>query len=218
MSKFINQLVRRFSTQPNSSYRTINLIPLYNKLKASHHTDYIGEPVTQLEHFVLAAQSAEKHHPNDIDLIAGAFLHDIGHQLDSHREMKDPTTGEVLGLHDHDRMGAEYLQQLGFSDKVVAVVGNHVTSKRYMATVGKDKYLQTLSPASLKTFELQGGFLTPVEIAKFQKSPYFRESLLVRKYDNDGKDRSQLLMPINESFNYYFHIVTLSALGFSVKR
>jgi putative nucleotidyltransferase with HDIG domain len=190
------------------------LTPLYSKLKSSHHTDYIGEPVTQLEHFVLAAQTAEKHHPQDIDLITGTFLHDIGHQLDTDTtaKMKDPVTGEVLGLHNHDQMGAQYLSELGFSDKVVGVVRNHVTAKRFMATVGQAQYLQKLSPASLKTFELQGGFLNKGEMATFRADPYFHESLLVRGYDNAGKDRAQLLRPIHMSLDYYFNLAIFSIL------
>ena len=51
------------------------IFSLYNKY--GHH-DYIGEPVSQTEHMVLAASVAEDE-GCDEECILAAFFHDIGH-------------------------------------------------------------------------------------------------------------------------------------------
>ncbi len=191
--------------------RRQQLCHLYQLLKQSHYNHYIGEPVTQLEHFVLAGQIAEKYHPNDTNLITGAFLHDIGHQLQP-MNMTDSKTGEILGVIDHEQIGANYLQKMGFSNQVVDCVRNHVKSKRYLSTTNPN-YLKQLSPASQKTLQLQKGLMTPSEIKSFQTEPFFKQSLLTRYFDNCAKDRNQLRMPIETALDYYFKITCQSLIN-----
>lgn len=148
----------------------------------SGHDAYFGEPVTQLEHALQCAQLAEKA-GTDIDTVVAAFLHDIGHLLPP-----DEGAGYMdgYGTVDHERLGADYLRNLGFSEKVAQLIENHVNAKRYLVYKNPD-YFARLSEASLKTLEFQGGPMTPNEAATFEKNPYFREILQVRGWDEQAK-------------------------------
>jgi len=93
-------------------------------LMLSHKNDYIGEGVSQLEHFILAAQYAEDEHPNDNQLIVAAFLHDIGHQPDCDgKDRMVDENGQILGIQNHETVGENYLRKMGFPERVCNLVG-----------------------------------------------------------------------------------------------
>src|ERR1700741_4954809 len=82
---------------------------LYEKHGAE---DYIGEPVSQIEHMSQAASLAEEEGYED-EVILAAFFHDIGHLCES-----DGATESMdgFGTVDHEKLGADYLRKKGFSD------------------------------------------------------------------------------------------------------
>lgn len=143
---------------------------------------YYGEPVTQLEHALQCAQLAEKAGA-DPETIVAAFLHDIGHLL------PPELAGGYMdgyGTVDHERLGADYLRELGFSEKVAQLIENHVNAKRYLVFKNPD-YFARLSEASVKTLEFQGGPMKKGEALAFETNPYFREILQVRGWDEQAK-------------------------------
>lgn len=59
-----------------------------------------------------------------------------------------------VGVTGHERIGAEYLNKLGFSSKVSTLVESHVPVKRYLT--GKyPQYYNTLSAASKLSLKYQ---------------------------------------------------------------
>lgn len=59
-----------------------------------------------------------------------------------------------VGVTGHEKIGAEYLLQLGFSKKVAALVESHVPVKRYLT--GKyPEYYNSLSAASKLSLKYQ---------------------------------------------------------------
>src|SRR6201994_158910 len=76
--------------------------------------EYAGEKVTQLEHMVQAAQLAEAQ-GFDNETILAAFLHDIGH-IAEHENEENGMNG--FGIMDHEALGADFLLERGFSEKV----------------------------------------------------------------------------------------------------
>ena len=148
----------------------------------SGHDAYFGEPVTQLEHALQSAQLAEQSSA-DRETVVAAFLHDIGHLLPA-----EAGTGYMdgYGTVDHERLGADYLRGLGFSEKVVQLIENHVNAKRYLVARSQE-YLARLSEASLRTLAFQGGPMTPDEAARFEQHPYFNEILQMRRWDEQAK-------------------------------
>lgn len=109
----------------------------------------------------------------DEETILAALLHDIGQFATSSDQMQmlcdasalaelDPgavekynTSSSVsVGVTGHERIGAEYLRKLGFSEKIAQLVEAHVPVKRYLT--GKDKaYYEGLSAASKLSLKYQ---------------------------------------------------------------
>src|SRR5436190_16813366 len=76
--------------------------------------DYIGEPVSQVEHMCQCAQLAEKEGYGD-EVILAAFFHDIGHLCEHIMPLKSM---DGYGIVDHELIGASYLSQKGFSSTI----------------------------------------------------------------------------------------------------
>jgi predicted HD phosphohydrolase len=175
-----------------------SIIALYERLGSA---DYIGEHLSQYQHALQSAMSAM----SDIDLmqtyneytrnctITAAFLHDIGHLIGMdgtgndqlNFEMVDEN-GKTLGVKGHERVGFEYLQQLGFPQLVCELVGNHVEAKRYLCTTN-NKYLNTLSKASLATLYLQGGLMNEDELCNFINQEHCKLYVKMHNYDDNAK-------------------------------
>ena len=144
--------------------------------------DYIGEPVSQLEHMCQSAQLAEGV-GFDEEVILAAFFHDLGHLI-----KQGPTTemmGE-FGVKRHEQLGADFLRSLGFSEKIAQLVENHVQAKRYLTFRYPDYYTK-LSEASKQTLIYQGGPMKEEEALKFEKDPLFEVSLRMRTWDEEAK-------------------------------
>ena len=144
--------------------------------------DYIGEPVSQLEHMYQMAQLAEEAGHDD-EVILAAFFHDIGHLV--------ATTGSYAsmdgyGALSHETIGAEYLRRKGFSEKLISLVESHVVAKRYL-TYKYPEYLRQLSVASQKTLLIQGGVMSEEEAIAFESDPLFDLKVQFRKWDDEAK-------------------------------
>ncbi len=92
-----------------------------------------------------------------------------------------------LGVVLHERIGADLLRRLGFSERVCALVASHVEAKRYLASKTSG-YLERLSPASRGTLDWQGGPMSAAEAEAFAAGPMFQDKLRVRVWDEAAKD------------------------------
>ena len=156
---------------------------LYEKYGAA---DYIGEPVSQLEHMGQAALLAERAGSSE-EVILAAFFHDIGHLCELEGESMDG-----YGVKDHEGFGEAYLERMGFSDTVSRLVGSHVAAKRYLTFKHPDYYAQ-LSAASRQTLGFQGGPMKAAEAAAFEDDPLFEEMVSLRTWDDLAKETDQPL-------------------------
>jgi putative nucleotidyltransferase with HDIG domain len=124
---------------------------------------YHGEAVTQLQHALPSADAAHKSGASEEE-IAAALLHDIGHML-------DPASAGGYGIVDHDRLGALWLRDYGFSDRIARLADGHVDAKRYLVATNA-AYCSRLSPASQATLLLQGGPMTkPLHLKRIRSLP-----------------------------------------------
>jgi len=155
--------------------------------------DYIGEPVSQLEHMSQAAERAIAQGADD-EVVVAAFFHDIGH-LCVPRTAANNLHG--LGTVSHEQIGANFLREKGFPERVAMLVENHVQAKRYLTAKNPD-YFARLSDASKKTLEYQGGSMTDEEAARFERSPLFNDSLQLRLWDEEAKQEHRLVLPLDE--------------------
>jgi 2-amino-1-hydroxyethylphosphonate dioxygenase (glycine-forming) len=153
---------------------------IFGLYKINGSDEYVGEPVSILEHSFQAAQMAENE-GFDNDVILAAFFHDIGHLLPNQNEMKG------LGHISHEVVGANFLYKNGFAKRIALLVRNHVEAKRYLTFKYPD-YYEKLSEASKKTLEFQGGKMTIEAAKEFEKMPMFPLYLKMREWDDKAKE------------------------------
>lgn len=144
-----------------------------------------GENVTQLMHMMQSANCAIKEGASN-EMVIAAFLHDIGHFLEGKEDMGG------YGRQDHDRLGAEYLLNSGFPDRLAKLVNSHVTTKRYLTFKDKD-YLNELSEASKITLKFQGGPMNVIEALAFEADPMKELYIKIRLWDDLGKETGLLV-------------------------
>ena len=142
--------------------------------------EYLGEPVTMAEHMLQGAWFAEQEGASD-ELVAAALLHDVGHFTSEFGAYSPDDTEDKH----HDDAGAEVLAPF-FPKVVTECVRLHVAAKRYLCATDPS-YDAKLSPASRHTLSLQGGPMNATEIAEFRSSPFYKEAVRVRLWDEAGK-------------------------------
>jgi len=162
----------------NSQQITAEILALY---AGPPGQESYGEGVTQLDHALQCAKFASDV-TDDSETIIAALLHDIGHLCAPDADQM----GEV-GTEDHEGIGAAYLFELGFSQKVADLVGAHVSAKRYLVATNAE-YAARLSPASAETLRYQGGPMNAEEVAAFENDPLLQDKLQMRSWDEMGKE------------------------------
>jgi putative nucleotidyltransferase with HDIG domain len=152
---------------------------LYEKYGA---TEYHGEPVSQLEHMFQSAVFAEDFGYDD-DVVLAAFFHDIGYFLKN----KNYAQMNGFGHTEHEKIGAAYLRDLGFSEKICRLILEHVNAKRYLCYKYAD-YYNNLSEASKNTLTFQGGPMNESEAMTYENDPLFDTIIQMRKWDEAAKE------------------------------
>ena len=150
--------------------------------------DYIGEPVSQLEHMSQAAALAQAE-GYDNEVILAAFFHDIGHLCVA----GETESMDGMGNVDHEKLGADYLIGLGFSQRLADLVQSHVIAKRYL-TFKHPEYYEKLSPASRVTLGFQGGVMSAEEAAIFEENADADLMVRLRYWDDEAKQEH---LPVN---------------------
>jgi phosphonate degradation associated HDIG domain protein len=150
--------------------------------------DYIGEPVSQLEHMCQAARLAEEE-GYDEEVILAAFFHDIGH-LCEHIMTVSQMSG--YGVIDHELLAGTNLREKGFSEKIARLAEHHVEAKRYLTYKYPD-YYNKLSEASKITLERQGGKMDATEAGFFEMDTLHPLYVKLREWDDKAKLEHQPL-------------------------
>ena len=170
-------------------------------------SQYGREAVTQLQHGLQAARLAERHGASS-ELVTAALLHDIGHLLHDL-----PEDAPEHGVDDrHEVLGERFLSR-HFSAAVVEPVRMHVDAKRYLCAV-EPAYRATLSGPSEQSLVLQGGPMDGAEVAAFEASEFYRDAVLLRRWDDQAKDAS-LETP---QIQYFAAMVDEAARSFEATR
>ena len=138
---------------------------------------YYGEDVTQIEHALQCAVLAEATGATPA-LIVAALLHDIGHLVVDPEDVSDVD-------HRHENIGAETLRNL-FGEAVCQPVALHVAAKRYLCFT-EPSYGAELSAASRHSLLLQGGAFDRTQAGAFERLPFWREAVTLRRFDDMGK-------------------------------
>jgi phosphonate degradation associated HDIG domain protein len=136
-----------------------------------------GEGVSQIEHALQCAALAEAE-GDAPSLIAASLLHDVGHLFED----------EAVALSTdarHEAVGAAALKDL-FDEAVRQPIALHVMAKRWLC-LREAAYYDALSPASQASLAMQGGPFDEAQAEAFERRPYWREAVALRRYDDLGK-------------------------------
>ena len=153
--------------------------------------DYIGEPVSQIEHMCQAAQLAEAE-GFDEEVVLAAFFHDIGHLCE---HIFPVQSMDGYGTVDHEGLGGKYLREKGFSEKIARLVESHVAAKRYLTFKHPD-YYNKLSEASKVTLAQQGGVMNESEAERFEEDHLHSLFIKIREWDDKAKIEHIPLPPL----------------------
>jgi phosphonate degradation associated HDIG domain protein len=141
---------------------------------------YGREAVSQLEHALQCATLAESAGATN-EIITACLLHDLGHLI---HNLGEQAADE--GIDDrHEYRAIPYLRHL-FTESVTEPIRLHVDAKRYLCFVDKE-YWASLSSASKKSLELQGGIFSSVEAEAFINQPHAQEAVQLRIWDDQAK-------------------------------
>jgi phosphonate degradation associated HDIG domain protein len=138
------------------------------------------QDVTQLQHALQSALFAEQSEGSPA-LITAALLHDIGHMV--HGLGDNPAEAGVDDR--HETLGHAFLTRY-FRADVTDPIRLHVAAKRYLCAIEPD-YFAVLSPDSVLSLRLQGGPMSPPEVAAFRAEPYAETAVRLRRCDDAAK-------------------------------
>lgn len=138
-----------------------------------------GLPI--LDHCLQCAARLRTSYPDDAELQVAGLVHDLGW-------LDDTSAGWTLKLDAaHDVDGRALVEPL-LGRRVGALVGGHVAAKRYLLAVDPG-YAALLSTRSEVTLGFQGGVMSPLEVAEFERRPDRDDLLALRRADDAAKIR-----------------------------
>jgi phosphonate degradation associated HDIG domain protein len=165
--------------------------------------EYLGEPVSQLEHALQTARLAVEQGASDA-LVVAALLHDVGHLLDD--RAADAAERGVDAR--HEDTGDRFLSQY-FDKKVTEPIRLHVSAKRYLCAVD-DVYLNQLSAASVQSLVMQGGPMSGEEAEAFVTLLHADDAVNLRLWDDEAK-QAGLNVPGLDAYVPYLQRMMLRA-------
>ncbi|MDA3041246.1 MAG: HD domain-containing protein [Actinomycetota bacterium] len=144
------------------------------RLRGSNRYD---EAVNQTEHALQCAWLAMAGKSDDATVVA-ALLHDVGHLL-------IPAEREREEDRQHEMVASRFLSRW-FGRDVLRPIEMHVAAKRYLCAV-EPPYFATLSPASVRSLELQGGPMGRDEVVAFEQLDFAEVAISLRRWDDAAK-------------------------------
>lgn len=159
---------------------------------------YFGESVTQTDHALQAAYFAEQEGASPA-LITAALLHDIGHLLSLQQHGAEKLFVDTM----HEHRGSTWLRAW-FGPEVFEPVRLHVDAKRYLC-VSQADYIETLSPASVRSLGLQGGPFSAEDAHSFPGRPFAEDAIMLRRWDERAK-KADAKTPDLDHFHKYVKV------------
>lgn len=152
------------------------IVGLYERRGARQ---YGSEAVSQTEHGLQCAMLAAENGAS-AELIAAAFMHDIGHLVAEQAHHLGSEDDDV-----HQYLAIPFLRGT-FSNAVLEPIRLHVDAKRYLCKADSG-YWAALSSASKHSLELQGGAFDALTAERFLARPFAWDAIRLRRWDDLAK-------------------------------
>jgi phosphonate degradation associated HDIG domain protein len=152
---------------------------------------YGNEAVSQLDHALQCAHLAEAA-GETTETVVAALLHDLGHLLRADAEAPEPGQKPTDDLHQYTAL--PFLRPV-FTDAVLDPIRLHVDAKRHLCRTDS-RYLAQLSPASVRSLELQGGVFSALQAIDFMQQRHAATALRLRRYDDRAKTPGAATPPL----------------------
>ncbi|MGH7396896.1 MAG: HD domain-containing protein [Candidatus Rokuibacteriota bacterium] len=145
---------------------------------------YGDERVSELAHALQCAELAQAAGADE-ELTLACLLHDAGRFAVDQALVFDRVGGARAGARGHHEVGADLIAPF-VPERVAWLVRMHAEAKRYLCST-EPGYHATLSPGSQHTLTLQGGLMSPEEIARHAGHPWLGDALRLRRCDDLAK-------------------------------
>jgi len=153
--------------------RELNITGLLVKRGAARWGE---ERVSALEHALQCAALARAARAVG-EVVLAALLHDVGHLI---------SDSEESCITHHGMWAARFLRPF-VPARVAWLVEHHVVAKRYLCTVDR-AYAEGLSPASLRSWLIQGGVLDRATRVDLERQLWLPDALAIRRWDDAAKE------------------------------
>jgi predicted HD phosphohydrolase len=176
-----------------SSFKTETIVnELFSLYEKYGKKNSAGQPISQLEQVAQAAALAEEEGFED-EVILAAFFHNIGYVCSNSEEENNTNDPENI---DREKIGADYLRQHGFSERLATMVESDMMANRYLAYKYPEYYDQ-LSAEDKAKLELRGGRMTRIEAENFELDPDAELFVRLRYWNDKAKNaiKSKLNLP-----------------------
>ena len=174
------------------------LVAVYEVLGDGHY----DEAVSQSQHAAQSAALARRAGASD-PLVVAALLHDLGHLLGG-----EPESGPNHRDMHHEVVAARFLSRW-YGPEVTEPIRHHVAATRYLCAI-EPGYHATLSPASVRSLDLQGGVMSLDEVAAFEQLPGAVDAATLRRWDDLAKDPE---LEVDDVRSYLDVLTSLAAPG-----
>lgn len=149
------------------------LFALYEKYGKKNAS---GQQISQLEQVSQAAALAEEEGFED-EVILAAFFHNIGNVC---------ANNDSANI-DQEKLGADYLRNHGFSERLAKLVESDMMASRYLAYKYSEYYDQ-LSEADKAKIEQHGGPMSRTEAENFEIDPDAELFVRLRYWNDKAKE------------------------------
>ncbi|MEV0821516.1 HD domain-containing protein [Nonomuraea rubra] len=157
---------------------------------------YGGEAVDQRTHALQAAAHAVAAGADD-ELVLAAAFHDVGRA----REVATRYRGMP-----HEQAGAAFARD-HLTERSAWAIERHVAAKRYLVAVDP-AYHDTLSPVSVRSLRVQGGPMSPEEVAAFEAHAWSPDAVALRRWDDAAKDPEGPVLAMDDLVAAYERVMS----------
>jgi predicted HD phosphohydrolase len=160
---------------------------LIEAMTSSAARQYGQERVNELAHALQCAELADAASADE-ELVLACLLHDVGRYAvaqDGISDTLERTATPAPPGRGHHEAGAELVGPY-VPERVAFLIRAHAEAKRYLCTT-EPGYYDSLSRGSKHTLTLQGNLMTPEEVARAAKQPWWPEAIRLRRWDDAAK-------------------------------